>query len=447
MLFITAYSPKQFGGVVRDNIAIHEQFGFEVDLLTLYSVSGKKSNYISVFPRTREMIISDLRQKISKIPWIRRIYKRFHKTTSNPQVSSNYIRKGENTIVLEEESKPVVCNDLILSKITKEYDYFILYGWQDMMSSSTVEAIYDKYHKPIIIPCADMYQLTGNCFYIAGCDKYKNECRDCPVFADRSNKDQAYQNFLFKKRVYQKTGCYFLANTHLKKYFLKSGIIDENHILASDSKIDTDLYRPLNVNHCRKKFGLDRDKFYLLVRYISPGSPEYQRKGLHIFGHSLEIVFSHLTNEEKERVAVIFAGVREEYRMISYDFKTIAIGKLDIKDLIIAYNAASVFVCPSLDDAGPTMVIQSIACGTPVVAFDQGAALDVIEDGYNGFKAQVGDSEEFARCIEKIIRLSSTDYDNMRKHAREMSIRKNSFEAALSGMKKRFFYIDNSFQG
>lgn len=437
---------KQFGGAVRNGIETYGHQGVEVDLLTLYSFPGQKPNQYSVYHRTLVMRIADFRRKLAGISLFTSIYSKIHKANTTPQ-PSKYLKKGNNTVVLEDESKPVVSNELILSKINKEYDYFLLYGWQDMMSTSTVEAIYDRFHKPIIIPCADMYQLTGNCFYTAECEKYKGECRACPVFADRPNKDQAYQNFLFKKRVYKKTGCYIIANSHLKNYLLRSGIIDEEHILLSGATINTTLYKPLDRESCRRKLGLDPMKFYLFVRYIDPNTSEYRRKGLDLFEKSMKIVSSLLTEEEKKRVVVMFAGVNGENCKISYDMETIAIGSLDINNLIKAYNAASFFVCPSVNDAGPTMVNQSIACGTPVVAFNQGTALDVIEDGYNGFKCTVGDYEAFAQCILKALRLSNSEYAKMRENAREVSLRENSYEANYKRIDERFEYIDKHFKG
>lgn len=446
LLYITSYSLNQFGGAVRNGIEKYEHQGMEVDLLTLYSFPGQKSNQFSVFSRTREMKMAEFRKRLASIPLLRLIYKKIHKTTAAVQKPTKYLRKGNNTVVLEDEAKPIVSNDLILSKITREYDYFLLYGWQDMMSSSTVEAIYDRYHKPIIISCPDMYQLTGNCFYTAGCEKYKDECRNCPVFADMPNTEQAHQNFLFKKRVYKKTGCYIVANSHQKNYFLKSGIIDENHILLNIATTNTDLFKPLNRDDCRYRFGLDCEKFYIFLRYIDPNTSEYMRKGLHLLEKALKIVYSHLSVEEREKVEVVFAGISNESCEIKYDFKTIAIGSLDIKNLVKAYNATSVFVCPSVDDAGPTMVSQSIACGTPVIAFNQGIALDVIEDGYNGFMAPVGDVDVFAQCIEKMFRLSMSDYAKMRDNAREISLRKTSYEANYKRIDERFLYIDKHFK-
>ena len=418
-----------------------------MDLLTLYSFPRQKANQYSIYPRTREMKIAELRRKLAGIPLFRAIYSKLRNNAPSIQQPSKYLKKGNNIVVLEDESKPVVSNELILSKITKEYDYFLLYGWQDMMSTSTVEAIYDMFHKPIIIACADMYQLTGNCFFTADCQGYKDECRNCHVFEDRPNKEQAHQNFLFKKRVYQKTGCYITVNSHLKKYFLKSGIIAEDHLLVKNATINTDIFMPKDRRQCKKKFGLDQDKIYLFLRYINPNTTEYNRKGMHLLKKSLAVVYSQLTDAERERVVIMFAGVAADRCEISYDFPTIAIGMLDIKKLINAYNASSVFVCPSIDDAGPTMVNQSIACGTPVIAFNQGTALDVLEDGYNGYKAEVGDYEAFAHCIVKMLRLSKPEYETMRENAREMSLRKNSLEAQYKQMKERFEYIDNHFQG
>ena len=447
LLFITAFSLEQFGGAVRNNLKNLEYLGFEVDLLTLYSFHGQKSNHYSIYPRTKKMMLADIRRKLSRIPFLKDIYYFLHKPNDIVQKSSSYLRKGNNVVVLEDESLPRVNNELILSKVNNIYDYFILFGWQNMMSSSTVEALYDRYHKPILIPCPDMYQLTGNCFYTADCEKYKDECHNCPVFADRENKEQAHLNFLYKKRVYKKTGCYLVANSHQKKYILNSGIIDDDHILLSNTIIDTDIFKPQGRVACMKKFGLNQDVFYVLLRYINPNSSEYVRKGLHLLDKVFKIVYSQLSCEEREKLVVMFAGTNEKSCKISYDFKTIALGNLDLKNLIRAYNASSVFVCPSLDDAGPSMVNQSIACGTPVIAFNQGTALDVIEDGYNGFKADVGDFEALAQNVLKMFRMRESDLIKMRENAREISLKKNSFESNSQRLKERFLYIDKHFKG
>ena len=64
----------------------------------------------------------------------------------------------------------------------------------------------------------------------------------------------------------------------------------------------------------------------------------------------------------------------------------------------------------SIEDAGPMMVSEALACGTPVVGFDMGVVNNMVISGYNGYKAKLKDSEDLANGIMKIFQLSSENY-------------------------------------
>lgn len=84
---------------------------------------------------------------------------------------------------------------------------------------------------------------------------------------------------------------------------------------------------------------------------------------------------------------------------------------------------------PSIGDAGPSTVNQSICCGTPVVAFEIGTAIDVIENGISGYRAAFKDVDDYAHGIESIITLNEQVYIKLRETTREMGLKKNSKKA------------------
>ena len=75
----------------------------------------------------------------------------------------------------------------------------------------------------------------------------------------------------------------------------------------------------------------------------------------------------------------------------------------DERQLMLAYQAADVFVCPSIEDAGPMMIAESMLCGTPVVAFDTGGAPDLIRSRQNGYLARYTDSLDLAQGISVVL--------------------------------------------
>lgn len=94
------------------------------------------------------------------------------------------------------------------------------------------------------------------------------------------------------------------------------------------------------------------------------------------------------------------------------------------KDLYKYYSDASVFVFPSLADGYGLVVPQSLSCGTPVIVSSNAGSKDIIEDGYNGYKVDVCDSEAIK---DKLIYLSKNP-----ELLKEM--KKNSIQSVLNGL-------------
>ena len=64
-----------------------------------------------------------------------------------------------------------------------------------------------------------------------------------------------------------------------------------------------------------------------------------------------------------------------------------------------AYSAADLVVLPSLEDNQPNILLEAMACGTPVVSFAIGGMVDVIKDGVNGRLVRPFDIAALAQAI------------------------------------------------
>jgi glycosyltransferase involved in cell wall biosynthesis len=76
---------------------------------------------------------------------------------------------------------------------------------------------------------------------------------------------------------------------------------------------------------------------------------------------------------------------------------------LDEGKLRNLYNASNLYVAPSIQDNLPNTVLESIACGTPVVAFNTGGLPDMIEHLTNGYLADLQSSEDLAEGIALLL--------------------------------------------
>ena len=91
--------------------------------------------------------------------------------------------------------------------------------------------------------------------------------------------------------------------------------------------------------------------------------------------------------------------------MPDFPFKTCFLGTInDDEKLAACYSAADAFLIPSLEDNLPYTVMESLACGTPVIAFTTGGIPDMVQHEYNGYLAAYRSAESFADGMEWIIK-------------------------------------------
>jgi len=70
---------------------------------------------------------------------------------------------------------------------------------------------------------------------------------------------------------------------------------------------------------------------------------------------------------------------------------------------------ADVTVSPSVEDNLPNIIMESLACGTPVVAFDTGGIPDMIDHQQNGYLAQFKSDDDLAKGIHHVLFLANAD--------------------------------------
>jgi glycosyltransferase involved in cell wall biosynthesis len=69
------------------------------------------------------------------------------------------------------------------------------------------------------------------------------------------------------------------------------------------------------------------------------------------------------------------------------------------EDIAAILRDSSAFICPTLDDNLPNVVMESLACGCPVVGFATGGVPDMVDHGINGILAPQGDVPALAKCL------------------------------------------------
>jgi glycosyltransferase involved in cell wall biosynthesis len=135
-----------------------------------------------------------------------------------------------------------------------------------------------------------------------------------------------------------------------------------------------DLFKRLDKEHCRTRLKIGIDKKVIL---FVADSTTNARKG---FNYLLS-VFETLLEQDRDDLLLCSVGSK----MGMNTNHVLELGRVDDEELMAnIYNAADVFVIPSLEDNLPNTMIESLLCGTPVIGFPTGGIVDAVIDKENG---------------------------------------------------------------
>ena len=437
ILLLSSRNPYEFGGLGLDMMHMMERRGHSVDFMTLYGFRRQKSNMYSLYKRSFLSIVKDYLYALKPL---KKIGKVVYKKIMHSQKTTRYIIRNGLIITNFDESKPFVDPYFLINQINGKYDLIMTSVWQDMITARTLKVLYDKFSVPILIFPADMFPMTGGCYYNGNCSNFEIGCGCCPILNSNNSKDQTHLNFQYKQRVYSNISCALMSNTYVLDIARRSHLFDKALLYRLIYMIDENVFQPHDIHLCRKQFRIaETRKFIMLARSVS--KVHYPRKGINLLIDAINKFCVNKSKDQLNKIQLILIGDIDKEIENRIPIDTINLGMLDINRLIRCYSAVSVFLSPSIDDAGPSMVNQAIMCGTPTVAFHVGTAIDVIESKRNGYKAILGDTDDFANGIEYIYRLGESDYLEMRRRTRDMAVSLHSMSVNAKIVEEAYYSL------
>lgn len=241
--------------------------------------------------------------------------------------------------------------------------------------------------KPIVHTLHDMWAFTGGCFYAGECDHYMKNCGHCPFLKGDNADDVSHKTWLKKESIYKHSNIKWVCpSIWLYNAAKESSLGQSNEIFYIPYPVDTDKYKPIDRQKILKEYNLDPDKFYIL---FGAHNISDKRKGLNYLIEALEDLKSNNSGLIQNSELVLFGKCNDtsilNHLPIPFHYKGFI---KDSNELIKLYNAADIFAMPSVDDNLPNMILESLACGTPVVSFNMGGIPDMISHDENGFLAE-----------------------------------------------------------
>ena len=218
----------------------------------------------------------------------------------------------------------------------------------------------------------DCWSFTGHCshFDMIGCEKYKSGCFDCPIY-------RAYPKSYFdnSKKMFQRKKEWFLGVKDLtivtpSRWLadrVKESFLGEYPVKVINNGIDLDIFKPC-ISDFKKNHGIE-DKYIVLGVAFGWG----ERKGLD--------VFVELSKRLGSSYQIVLVGTDDNVdKMLPENIISIHRTQ-NQRELAELYSVADVLANPTREDTYPTVNMEAIACGTPVVTFKTGGSPEIVGEG------------------------------------------------------------------
>lgn len=245
---------------------------------------------------------------------------------------------------------------------------------------------------PVVWTFHDCWAFTGKCAYFeaCGCDKWLKGCHNCPQLKSYPASKVDKTKLLYKKKQEWfksiKDMTIVTPSAWLSKY-VKQSYLNNYNVKVINNGINLEIFRPKESNF-REKYNI-QDKYILL----GVGYNWAPRKGIDDF--------IKLANELSSEYQIILVGTDE-----SIDSKLpnniISIHRTyNQEELVDIYSAADLFVNPTREENYPTVNMESLACGTPIVTYNTGGSPEIIDEAC-GSVVSKGDYDALKKEIIRI---------------------------------------------
>jgi glycosyltransferase involved in cell wall biosynthesis len=249
---------------------------------------------------------------------------------------------------------------------------------------------------PIVWTLHDNWAFTGGCHIMWECTRYQQSCGKCPRLGSDQNNDLSRKVFLRKQKTFGQVENMTVVGVSqwLKDRAAESRLFSDRKIVCLPNLIDTNVFSPIDKNAARALLNLPPGKKLVLFGAMSATSDV--NKG---FSELSEALLKAGGDAE----LVVF-GASQPEQSAGFKQKTHYLGRLhDDLALRVLYSAADVMIVPSLQEAFGQTASESMACGTPVVAFGATGLLDIVDHQENGYLAEPFNVEDLARGIDWVL--------------------------------------------
>lgn len=243
----------------------------------------------------------------------------------------------------------------------------------------------------------DCWAFTGHCFHFItkGCERWKSGCFDCPLQHEypKTLFDRSRKNYTMKKNLFgANNNLTIIACSEWIANFVRQSFLKDKPIRVINNGVD------LNVFKDSESLGTNKKSFHVLavsnVWNKDKGFDDIL-KLREIFSNEYEITIVGVTKQQLNSLPQGIVGIERTQ---------------NVHELVALYSKADVFINPTYADNFPTVNLEALACGTPVITYRTGGSPEALDEK-TGVVVEQGDINGLAVAIQKMKEnpLSSAD--------------------------------------
>ncbi|HWZ96013.1 MAG TPA: glycosyltransferase [Opitutaceae bacterium] len=248
----------------------------------------------------------------------------------------------------------------------------------------------------------DSWAFTGHCAYFLECNRWRQGCGSCPhldIYPALS-RDESAANWQTKAGVYRQLGCTLTAPSawllNCARESIMAPAIRRSAVVPYG--IDLDFFKPAaDPEAARLAWGVAPDE--RVICFVADGGRATPWRD---FGFVEKLVEMYQKNHDAARLVVLEVGGDARNKAVG-KARYIGTGRLPAEGVRQVFHAADLMVYPARADNFPYVILEALACGTPVLATRVGGVPEQFVDGESGFLFAPGDIEGANRCLAEFL--------------------------------------------
>jgi len=250
--------------------------------------------------------------------------------------------------------------------------------------------------KPTVWTLHDPWAMTGHCIYPYDCGRWEYGCGDCPYLETQfaMKTDRTHLMWMIKKYLYHASKIdIVVASKFMYDMVKRSPLFSKFRIHHIPFGVDLTVFRPIESDYAKSKFAIIPGSLVICFR-----STNYEFKGLNFIKECLRKL---RVNKPVCLLTFNETGLLEE---LKDKFQIIDLGWVNDQEVLVnTYNAADIFLMPSIQEAFGMMAMESMACGKPTIVFDGTSLPEIIFAPDGGISVPQGDADALLSALQRLV--------------------------------------------